>query len=74
MGLRSFLDDEGRRLVIHEDGRQIVEQLNRHKLRGSRVTGHHFIRGGQIVQFDSEHFLVGSLEARWCGRPQGGTI
>ena len=59
---------------IYEDGRQIVEQLNRQQLLRARVTDHHFGLWGQIVHFGSRHVLVGSPEARWCGRPRVLTI
>lgn len=58
---------------IYEDGRQIVEQLNRQQLLRARVTDHHFGLWGQIVHFGSEHLLWNGAKARQvllCGRPR----
>jgi glycosyltransferase involved in cell wall biosynthesis len=59
---------------IYEDGRQIVEQLNRQKLLRARIADHPFGLWGQIIHFGSEHVLFGRPEARGCGRPQVLTV
>jgi len=62
---------EGAAWVIREDGRQIVEQLNRQKLLRARITDHQFGLWGQIVHFGTEHLLWNGAKARQvllCGR------
>lgn len=64
---------EGTAWVIREDGRQIVEQLNRQKLLRARISDHHFGLWGQIVHFGSKHLLWNGAKARQvmlCGRPR----
>ncbi len=67
---------EGAAWSIREDGRQIVEQLNRQKLLRARITDHQFGLWGQIVHFGSEHLWFGSNRTPTflCGRPQVLTV
>ena len=68
---------EHARWSIREDGRQIVEQLNKQKLIRSRLSEQYLGLWGQIVHFGCEHVLFkGELAHRLllCGRPRVLTV